>query len=371
MRTSRRRFLAGGITFLLAPGRLRAADGVPGPSPAARARISELAAGYLREFPVPGLSIAFAQGGRVVHAAAFGLADRVAGTQLAAAHRFRLASVSKPITSVAVFTLVDAGRLSLDARVFGPSGLLGEPGGPIPAGSPLRAIAVHHLLTHTAGGWPNDASDPMFGPPARGMAEVIADGLRLRLPNAPGAAYAYSNFGFCLLGRIIEKVTAKSYEAYVRDAVLQPAGAAGMAIAGNTLAERRPDEVRYHGQDGQDPYSLNVRRMDAHGGWIATASETALFADAAGPPLLTAAATAAMTAGTTANPRYACGWSINPAGNRWHTGSLAGTATLMVRTARGLCWAALTNTRQRKDGMAPALDKLLWAMARAEPAWRM
>lgn len=368
MRLSRRAAIAGGFALLAAP---RAADAaLAEPSAAARARIAELAAGYLREFPVPGLSVAFAQGGRVGYAGAFGLADRNAGTKLETTHRFRLASVSKPITAVAIFTLVDAGRLSLDAPVLGPTGLLGEPGGPIPADSRLREITVRHLLTHTAGGWPNNATDPMFMPPLLSMADVIAAGLRMRLANAPGASYDYSNFGYCLLGRVIEKVSGKPYDAYVREAVLAPARATGMAIGGNTLAERLPDEVRYHGQDGQDPYANNVRRMDSHGGWTATASDTALFADAAGRPLLSEAATAAMLAGSAPEPRYACGWRINAAGNRWHGGSLAGTATLMVRTARGLCWAGLTNTRQRKDGMAAALDRLLWAMARSVPEWR-
>jgi len=368
MRMDRRGLLAGAVAAFAVPRAASAA--LAEPSAAARDRIGELAAGYLREFPVPGLSVAFAQGGKVGYAGAFGLADRNAGTKLATTHRFRLASVSKPVTAVAIFTLVDAGRLSLDARVLGPSGLLGEPGGPIPAGSRLREITVHHLLTHTAGGWPNNATDPMFMPPLLSMDDVIAAGLRVPLANAPGTAYAYSNFGYCLLGRAIEKVAGKPYDAYVREAVLAPARAAGMAIAGNTLAERMPDEVRYHGQDGQDPYAINVRRMDAHGGWTATASDVALFADAAGPPLLSAAATKAMVAGSAAEPGYACGWRINAAGNRWHGGSLAGTATLMVRTARGMCWAGLTNTRQRNDGMAAALDRLLWAMVRSVPEWR-
>jgi CubicO group peptidase (beta-lactamase class C family) len=368
MRLSRRSLLAGSLSVLAAPR--ATATALAEPAAAARERIGALAAGYLREFPVPGLSVAFARGGRVAYAGAFGVADREAGTALATTHRFRLASVSKPITAVAVFTLVDAGRLSLDARVLGPAGLLGEPAGPIPEGSRLRDVTVRHLLTHTAGGWPNDATDPMFLPPRLGMAEIVAAGLRMPLANAPGASYAYSNFGYCLLGRAIEKVAGKPYEAYVREAVLRPAGAAGMAIAGNTPAERRPDEVRYHGQDGQDPYAINVARMDAHGGWIASASDVALFADAAGPPLLGAGSTKAMTTGSPANPRYACGWSVNAAGNRWHGGSLAGTTTLAVRTASGLCWAGLANTRQRKDGMAPALDRLLWAMARAVPEWR-
>ncbi len=72
-----------------------------------------------------------------------------------------------------------------------------------------------------------------------------------------------------------------------------------------------------------------------------------------------------MTA-TTANPHYACGWCVNSFPNWWHTGSLPGTLTVMVRTASGLCWAALTNTRA--EGIN--LDAMMWKMVNAVPAWK-
>jgi len=75
-----------------------------------------------------------------------------------------------------------------------------------------------------------------------------------------------------------------------------------------------------------------------------------------------------MTTATSANPNYAKGWMVNTLGNWWHSGSLPGTISIMVRTSSGLCWAALTNTRA--EGMDLALDKMLWDMAEAVPEWR-
>src|ERR1700687_5803197 len=85
----------------------------------------------------------------------------------------------------------------------------------------------------------------------------------LPLSQQPGTHYAYSNFGYCLLGRVIEKVTGQTYAAHVQQAVLGPCGISDMAIAGNTLADRRPNEVIYYGQNGEDPYGMQVTRMDS------------------------------------------------------------------------------------------------------------
>src|SRR5262249_22421632 len=154
----------------------------------------------------------------------------------------------------------------------------------------------------------------------------------------------------------------------VREAVLRRAGGSDMTIAGNTLADRRPPEVRYHNQGRDDPYGLNVRRMDSHGGWLARPAEIALFASHVdgrfAPSVLTPAPIRAMTTASAANAGYARGWLINPRNNWWHTGSLPGTATIMVRTASGLCWAGLTNTRRKGSPLRGDLDSLIWTMAR-------
>ena len=241
--------------------------------------MADTAAEFMRAYDVPGLGVAIVRQGDLVYDEAFGFADKEAGTTLTAAHRFRIASVSKPITAVAIFTLIEQRALGLQDRVFGRDAILANDFGPIPAGSQLDQVTVEHLLTHTAGGWPNDGNDPMFHYPQLDHAALIASTLKHQpLTSQPGTKYAYSNFGYCVLGRVIEKVTRRSYASYVQEALLGRAGIRDMEIAGNTLADRRPQEVRYYGQASENPYRVNVRRMDAHGGWLARPAALAIFA---------------------------------------------------------------------------------------------
>lgn len=342
-----------------------------------RAAMAADAAQFLESHSsVPGLSVAIARGGEIVYREAFGFANRWTKEPATPDHRFRIASVSKPVTAVAVFRLCEAGLLAPDARVFGPEGALGPLGAEIGRDSPLHGVTIDHLLTHTSGAWPNDASDPMFANLDYDHARLIRTTLSgTYSPAQPGTAYKYSNFGYCLLGRIVERAAKRPYADFARETVLAPVGAGGMAIGGNTEAERAPNEVHYHPGIKEDPYAHNVRRMDSHGGWIATPAEVALFvAGAAGrtrPPLLSEASMAKMSEGTAANPKYARGWNVNAAGNWWHTGSLPGTQTIAVRTKSGLSWAAFVNTRNRASSLGADLDKLIWKMARRVPAWRV
>jgi hypothetical protein len=145
-----------------------------------------------------------------------------------------------------------------------------------------------------------------------------------------------------------------------------------MQLAGNTLAQRAPKEVLYYGRK-ETPYTMNVTRMDSHGGWIGTPGDLVQFAlhvdgfDTA-PSILRVETIKTMTTGSTANPGYACGWCVNKAHNHWHNGSLPGTTTLLVRTASGLCWAAFANARGQ--GTNVAIDQMMWKMVKAVPAWR-
>ena len=148
-----------------------------------------------------------------------------------------------------------------------------------------------------------------------------------------------------------------------------------MAIAGNALADRMPREVRYYGQGGENPYRVNVRRSDANGGWIATARDLIGFVThvdgfATTPNILRADTIARMVAPSAANRGYAKGWFVNRANNWWHNGTLAGAQTILVRTASGFCWAALTNTRRRDSDMGSALDTMMWDMVRQVSVWR-
>ena len=330
--------------------------------------VTDIANGFLRTHAVPGLSVAVARQGQIVYAQGFGLADPATGEEVTTSKLFRIASISKPFTAVALFALIEKGRLRLEDRVFGANGILGFDFGARPYRRYVEDITVEHLLTHTAGGWPNDASDPMFSNPGMNHSQLVAWTLdNVPLVNAPGTAYAYSNFGFCLLGRVIEKATHQYYATMMRDLVFHPAGITQMRIGGNTLALRAPSEVVYGGPDGQ-PYSFNVTRMDSHGGWIASASDLVRFAAAVdgtyAPPLLQPASVATMMTPSRLNPNYARGWSINGR-NWWHSGSLPGTSSVMVRTPGGLCWAALANGRNSKTNSVAAIDRMMWDIVKA------
>jgi CubicO group peptidase (beta-lactamase class C family) len=341
-----------------------------------RAAMAATAERFRTKYGVPGLSVAIARNGSHVYEKAFGVADRERGESLAPSHLFRIASVTKPITSSAILDLVEIGGLKLGDRVFGRGAVLGTRFGRMPYGRHLEEITIEHLLTHTCGGWQNDARDPMFENPSMNHEELISRTLdSVPLANPPGQSFAYSNFGFCLLGRVIEVVTGRSYADHVQRRVLHRCDVRSMSLAGNTLDDRAPHEVRYYGQSGENPYGMNVRRMDSHGGWLATASDLTAFAMHVDgfmttPNILRAETIRTMTTPSLANHNYAKGWSVNSLNNWWHSGSLPGTATILVRTASGFCWAALANTRRPDSDIDLALDRMVWEMVQSVSAWR-
>ncbi|MEO6788102.1 MAG: serine hydrolase domain-containing protein [Chthoniobacteraceae bacterium] len=382
MMQSRRSFVTklgiAGAALATAPDAFRFGAGAANePLPVLRESEEQAIAKHVREFMekfrVPGMSIAIAREGSFVLSRGFGVADKATGAPVTPDHLFRIASVSKPFTSATIFTLIEQGRLALDDLVFGEKGRLGfDFGRALP--DAVREITVHHLLTHTAGGWTNKRDDPMFMHPKMGHRELIGWTLANQpLTDKPGTKYAYSNFGYCILGRLIEKLTGVPYAQAVKRDVLAKCGITTMRIVGNTLADRAPNEVSYYADDGGNPYGMNVTRMDSHGGWIARASDLVRFAMRVDgfpnpPDILRAESIRTMTTPTAASGSYACGWQVNKAPNWWHNGSLPGTSALIVRTASGLCWAALANIRI--EGIGLALDQMIWKIAKSVPEWR-
>lgn len=342
-----------------------------------RDAMSNLANAFMQQYDVPGFSIAVGRAGALVYADAFGWADREKREAASPKHLFRIASVTKTITSVAIFSLIEQGRIQLTDKIFGPGGITGTDYGRPPYHPQVDQITVEHLLTHTGGGWPKGRGDPMFINLQMNHAQLIEWTLRTRpLDTPPGQHFAYSNFGYCVLGRVIEKITGQPYAEFVRASVLKRCGIDDMAIAGNTLAERRPGEVKYYGQEGGNPYNMNVTRMDSHGGWIARPADLVQFfmhvdGFAAPPNILKPQTIQTMTTASAANANYAKGWEVNKANNWWHNGSLPGTSTIAVRTHSGFCWAAFINTRRSNSALDGDLDKLIWNMVRQVKSWRV
>lgn len=337
--------------------------------------MEKVAAEFRSEHGVAGLSVAVARDGEVAYERGFGFANREQHEKVTPAHLFRIASISKPITSVTLFRLMEAGRLRLDDAVFGPRGVLGDAFGTRPYRQWIEDIRIKHLMTHTAGGWQNDGKDPMFRSPGMNHRQLITWTLNNQpLEYAPGERYAYSNFGYCVLGRVIEKLTGAAYEQHVRDTILRSCGVKDMRIAGNTLAERSAGEVVYYGGGHENPYDMDVRRMDSHGGWLATARDLAIFAShvdgqSASRNILSEASIREMVTASAANAGYAKGWAVNRIPNWWHTGSLPGTTSILVRTASGFCWAALANSSEASGDTGGAMDQMMWNLVRQVKGW--
>jgi CubicO group peptidase (beta-lactamase class C family) len=292
----------------------------------------------MSQFNIPGVSIAIVKNEKLVYVQSYGYADREKGEKATHDNLYRLASISKSITHLAIFMLMQDGKLRADQKIFGPGSILGNDYGPIPAGSSKELITVQHLLDHKSG-WSNNPTDPMFTNGSLSQRELIVDLLaNWPLSSKPGMTYSYSNFGFMLLGRVIEKVSGMRYEAYVKKEILKPCGITDMAIGGNTLADRLPKEVKYY-QMEYNPYGMNITRMDANGGWVATATDLARLivrvdgmtrvSDLIRPELL-----------RTAYFGYQ-NWIFN--------GSLPGTSTTLSRLDDEYCLVMLANTRTEQN----------------------
>jgi N-acyl-D-amino-acid deacylase len=260
---------------------------------------------FMRERGIRAGALAVIKDGKLLLSRGYGHADREGKREVAPETPFRLASLSKPITAAAIGKLIRAGKLKRDNRVFDllrPEPLAGETMDPR-----WKDITVAHLLDHK-GGWDRSAAfDPMFRPveiaialgkpgPAS-AADVIRymAGQPLQFP--PGSKSAYSNFGYCLLGRVIEKASGQGYLEYVQKEVLAPAGANGVYLGRTLPRDRDRREPVYDdpdvGPNVMEPGSkdavpapdgtFHLEAMDAHGGLTASAVDVARFLSAYTP----------------------------------------------------------------------------------------
>ena len=166
----------------------------------------------------------------------------------------RIASVSKSITGVAIMQLAGKRKLNLDQPVF--DLLKFDPMDPTTVDPDLKKITIRHLLHHTGGFDRQESYDPMFQ--AKKMVKALGKELPIShediiryqmsqpLDFVPGEKFAYSNYGYCLLGRVIEEVTGDTYEDYVKANVLKPIGVRNMKIGKALERDRDEDETKYY-----------------------------------------------------------------------------------------------------------------------------
>lgn len=375
---------------------------VTGTAVPSMASFDRLIPALMTKWGVPGAAVAVVKDGRLLFARGYGFADVEARESVKPDALFRIASVSKPITAAAVLKLVEQGRLDLNDKAYRIRNDLLPPAGAT-VDPRIYEVSVRQLLYH-AGGWDRGASfDPMFRPAVAAQAvgarapasaeTVMRYMLGQRLDFEPGAKYVYSNFGYSVLGRVIEKASGKSYEQYVKDAILSPAGVSRMQIGRSLLSGRAAGEVKYYAQEsapsvfpggGTVPIAYGgfyLEAMDSHGGWIASTIDLLRFLTAVDnlptrPDVLSPASINAMVAAPPAplwqnSPyHYGMGWLVRPnEGNWWHDGLLQGSTSLLVRTGEGVAWAVLLNVGLVGTSLSSELDQTIWQAVREVNGW--
>ena len=269
---------------------------------------------------------------------------------------------------------------------------LNEPDKPYSAENTLEVYsAVENLLRHQ-GGFTNRAGDPMFCPidiakkmnvPAPAdLNTIIKFVLSRRLGFTPGTSTCYSNVGYGILSKVIEKISGKNYEEFIQDSILIPAGCYDMHLAHNLDKDRYFNEVKYYEQsdadlirscDGRDTLVYrsnggnNIEALYGAGGWVASPTEllrflSAIDANDSYPDILTKESVEIMT--KCVKNALPLGWmNTNNQGDWWRSGTLAGTSAMLKRQRDGFCWAFITNTSNWTGPRFP--HKIEGMMARA------
>jgi D-alanyl-D-alanine carboxypeptidase len=248
-----------------------------------------------------------ARNGKPVFAQAYGLADREKKIPNQLKTRFRIGSMNKMFTAVATLQLVQAGKLDLKTP-------FGKYLTDYPNQDMAAKVTVEQLLTHTGG------TGDIFGPEfsrRRLELKTLQDYVSLYGTRAvefePGSRWRYSNYGFLLLGVLIEKVSGKSYYDYVRDHIFKPAGMTGTDSEpeDQAVADRSIGYTRFRGGDFQGNADTLPYRGTSAGGGYSTVEDLFRFATALQThKLLNAEHTELLTTGKvdTGRGKYAFGF---------------------------------------------------------------
>ena len=175
---------------------------------------------FVRAHHVPGLMFGLVADGALAWSKAVGMADREAGRPVTAATRFRIASMTKNVTALAILMLRDAGKVALDEPAARYVPELAK--APLPTAD-SRAITLRDLLNHSAGLVTDDPwGDRQLGIAPTDFTRLIAAGGLFAQP--PQIAFEYSNLGYALLGRVITNVTGRRYQDFIGEELLRPLG---------------------------------------------------------------------------------------------------------------------------------------------------
>lgn len=337
---------------------------------------------FLRRWNLAGMTMSVVKDGKLVYAHGFGYSDLEAKQPVTPGQLFRIASVSKLITAVAIMKLVDKKKISLDSKVFGPDAILKDSVFNKVADKRLYNITIRHLLAH-AGGWSQLYGDPAFNslvvlekigetgtPTMDSYCRFVAT---RKLHFDPGSRSSYSNMGYMFLQNVVQAVTGQSYEEFICQEVLKPEGITDMHIGRSFLSERRTNEVKYYesevspqvsafdgsGRMVSKPYGGNpIELLGSAGGWIASSVELAkLMVLVDGfrnvPDMIPHRLIKQMTENE--DFKGPLGWKVVKDNGDWiRTGSMSGTSAIMKRQSNGFCWVVILNSSSWKGPRLPS-----------------
>lgn len=339
---------------------------------------------FLQQWKLAGMTMSIVKNGKLVYAHGFGYSDLETKQPVEPGQLFRIASVSKLITAVAIMKLVEHKSLSLDSKVFGPNAIIKDSIFNHVKDPRLYKITVRHLLAH-AGGWSLHYGDMAFNSllvlelsGQKGLGAATLDSYSRfiasrRLHFDPGTRSSYSNMGYMFLQKVIENVSGQSYEKYVRNEVLKPIGITDMHIGKSFLADRRFNEVKYYQSEENEmvscfdgsgrmvpkPYGGNpIELLGPAGGWIASSLELAKLMVAIDgfksvPDILPHNLINQMVDDKFF--RGPLGWKVVKDNGDWiRTGSMAGTSALVKRQSNGFCWVVIINSSSWNGPRLPA-----------------
>lgn len=283
--------------------------------------------------------------GQVVFKQGFGLADIVSQTPIETDMVFRLGSVSKQFTAVAILMLAENNLLDLQADITAY----------IPYPTMGKRITIEHLLTHTSGivdytsreGFEDQADRD------RTVADMIACFQDEPLGFEPGERYDYSNSNYFLLGAIIEAVSGKSFGTFMAQHVFMPLSMDSTAYEGMERHACRRAAGYQHTPDGFLPCAvISMSQPYAAGAIVSTVEDLSLWERALEEgvllkPAMLAQAFQPFILNDGASAGYGYGWDVTPicsTAAQWHDGGINGYSTFALRMpAHGVFIAVLSN----------------------------
>jgi len=294
----------------------------------------------------PGLAVAVAVEGRIVYSEGFGFADLEERVPVWPTTKFRIGSISKPLTATALMQLVEAGKVNLDAPVqrYVPS--FPEKAAPIT----VRMVAGH------LAGIRHYSDDEMY---MKKHYENIQEGLKIfendPLVAPPGTKFSYSSYGYNLLSAVIESSSGEPFLTYMQEHVFTPLGLVHTTADQNTeIIEQRSRfyELAKGGEQENAPYVDNSYKW-AGGGFLSTAEDLVRF----GSSMLQTGFLKAETLQTMFTPQktkagepieYGIGWFVHKSHSgklvyEHSGGSIGGTSQLIVYPGSHLVIALVTN----------------------------